>query len=148
MSNVPTVNVVDDEEMSSQGSVNAPIAPSQVTNPQRLTPQSPTTQLGVSPGWTPIVTQQSGTSGLSRTVSPTVLAQSTEVIATPTMVVDAPTRAETKQAFEEVSSALQQASSAHEEVHAKMKSLATRMEELRKTRAGDVETTVQLQQIL
>ena len=67
-----------------------------------------------------------------------------QVVATPTIVVDAPSCEETKQAFAEVSSALQQASSAHEEVRIGMQSLAIGIEELRRTRAGDVETTAQL----
>ena len=43
---------------------------------------------------------------------------------------------------------MKQASSAHEEVKTEMQSLATGIEELRRTRAGDVETTLQLQQTL
>ena len=133
MSQVPTVNVVDDEEMSSQGSVNAPVALPQSPIGQIPTSQVPTEEIRISPHWHPIATQQSRTVGSSRSVSPTVLAQSTEVVATPTVVVDAPMRAKTKQAFAEVSSALQQASSAHEEVHSEVQSLAIGIEELRKT---------------
>ena len=40
MSGRPTVNIVDDEDMSSQGSVNAPVAPSQVATQQSLSAQA------------------------------------------------------------------------------------------------------------
>ena len=135
MSGIPTVNVVDDEEMSSQGSVNAPVAP------QPPSPQQART-VPVQTGWTPpevisASTQQSAVASPSATTP----VESTQVVAAPTIVVDAPSREETKQAFVEVSSVLQQASFAHEEVKSEMKSLATGIEELRRTRAGDVETT-------
>ena len=138
MSGVPTVNVVDDEEMSSQGSVNAPVAP-QPPSPQ----QARTVQ--VQTGWTPpgipsAATQQSAVASPSVTVP----VESTEVVAAPTIVVDASSCEETKQAFMEVSSTLQQASSAHEEVRTGMQSLASDIESLRRTRAGDVETIAQL----
>ena len=66
MSGVPTVNVVDDEEMSSQGSVNAPVAP-----PQSPTAQAPTQQVQTGlPSWSAIahgaLTQGSRVAGTSR----------------------------------------------------------------------------------
>ena len=140
MSGIPTINVVDDEEMSSQGSVNAPVAPLQPVGRQSPIPPVPQSPVTMSS----IPTQQSGVSGPSGTVP----VESTEVVAAPTIVVDAPSREETKKAFEEVSSVLQQASSAHEEVRTGMQSLASDIESLRRKQAGDVETTAQLQQTL
>ena len=142
MSGIPTVNVVDDEEMSSQGSVNAPVAP------QPSSPQQART-VPVQPVWHPsegttIATQQSSVAQPSASVP----VESTQAVVAPTIVVDAPSREETQKAFAEVSSVLQQASSAHEEVKTEMQSLATSIEELRRTQAGDVETTSQLQKSL
>ena len=142
MSGVPTVNVVDDEEMSSQGNINALVAP------QPPSPQQART-VPVQTGWTPpevfsATTQQSAVASPSTTVP----VESMQAVVAPTIVVDAPSREETQKAFEEVSSVLQQASSAHEEVKTEMKSLATSIEELRRTYAGEVETTSQIQQSL
>ena len=116
--------------------------------PQPPSPQQ-TCTVQVQSGWNPpgvisAATQQSTVESPSATVP----VESTQVVAAPTIVVDAPSREETKQAFAEISSALQQASSAQEEVCTGMQSLAADIEELRRTRAGDVETTVQLQQTL
>ena len=66
----------------------------------------------------------------------------------PTVPVDAPSRAETKHAFDEVSSALRTVSLKHEEVRADMQGLASGVEELWRARAGDVETTAQVQATL
>ena len=96
---MPIVNVVNDEEMSSQGSVNAPVAP-----PQSPTRQEPTRQVLTGlPIWSSIVqgalTQVSGVgdqSGTSKIMGTNVPVQSTQVIAMPTIVVDAPSRAKTK----------------------------------------------------
>ena len=108
-----TINVVDDEEMSSQGSVNAPVARPVSPVGQRPTYQTPS---GLPP-WpgTPMAeelarttpAQQSGVTGFhGGKVATTTPVQSTEVIAALTVPVDAPTRAETKQVFAEVSSVL------------------------------------------
>ena len=53
-----------------------------------------------------------------------------------------------KQAFDEVSLALHMVSSVHEEVKAGMQRLASGVEQLHCARAGDVETTAQIQQTL
>ena len=150
MSGRPTVNIVDNEEMSSQGSVNAPVAPAQVATQQSLSAQAqaPTEAVNVHQGVQPTVTRQSGVAGSSRAVSPTVPVQSTEVVATPTIVVDAPSRAETKQAFAEVSSAFRTVSSQQEAVQSGMQELASGVEALRRARQGDVETTAQVQATL
>ena len=150
MSGRPTVNIVDDEDMSSQGSVNAPVAPAQVATQQSLSAQAqaPTEAVNVSRVVQSSVTRQSGVAGSSRAADPTVPIQSTEVVATPTIVVDAPSRAETKQAFEEVSSAFRAVSSQHEAVQSGMQELASGVEALRRARQGDVETTAQVQATL
>ena len=153
------INVVDDEEMSSQGSVNAPVArpSSPLVQGQQPTQQTPS---GLPP-WpsmpmasfaipaTEAPPQQSVVTGFhGRKAATTAPVQSTEVIATPTIAVDAPTRAETEQAFAEVSSALRGVSSQHEEVRSGMEQLASGVEALRRARASDVETTAQVQATL
>ena len=150
MSGRPTVNIVDDEDMSSQGSVNAPVAPAQVARQQSLSAQAqaPTEAVNVHQGVQSSVTRQSGVAGSSRAAAPTVPVQSTDVVAPPTIVVDAPSRAETKQAFEDVSSAFRAVSSQHEAVQSGMKELASGVEALRRARQEDVETTAQVQATL
>ena len=149
MSAQGTINVVDDEEMSSEGSVNTPVLPQW----QGAVAQAPTQQIPSRPLiWTSpkrdAATQQSGVASPSGSVTPTIPVQSTEVLAATTIPVDAPSRAETRQAFDEVSSALHSVSSAHEEVKAGMQTLASGVEELHRARAGDVETTAQIQRTL
>ena len=115
-----TINVVDDEEMSSQGSVNAPVA-----RPSSPLVQGPTYQAPSGlPPWPvmpmapfPIVAmtalaQQSVVTGFhGGKDTQTMPVQSTKVVVAPTTPVDTPTRAETKQAFAEVSFALRDVSS-------------------------------------
>ena len=148
MSGQATINVVNNEEMSSQGSVNALVAPPPAIMQQGPTAMAPTEVVGVPVGWNPSAMQQSGIAGPTGVPSWMLLAQSTEVVVSPTKPVDAPSRAETKQAFDEVSSALRTVSSKHEEVHADMQGLASGVEELRRARAGDVETIAQVQATL
>ena len=94
------------------------------------------------------MTQQSGVAGRSGSPALTVPVQSTQVVATPTVWVDAPSRAETKRTFDEVSSVLRTVLSEHAEVRSEMQGLASGMAELRRARAGDVETTAQVQATL
>ena len=150
MSAQATVNIVDDEEMSSQGSVNAPVAPSHTDMQQSLSAQAqaPTEAVNVHPGRQPETTRQSSVTRTSHAASPTIPVQSTEVVATPMLVVNAPSRAEMKQAFEEVSSAFRAMSSQQEVVQSGMQELASGVEALRRARAGDVETTAQVQATL
>ena len=96
MSGQPTVNVVDDKEMSSQGSVNAPVAPPQLPTQGQVTAQPPMRPISFPSVLDSVQTQQSGVAGTSRAPASTLLVESTEVVAAPTMVVDAPTREETK----------------------------------------------------
>ena len=136
-----TINVVDDEDMSLQGSVNAPVAPPSspmVQGPMYQTPSGlhtwPGTPFPMTPFPTPATTapaQQSGVTGFhgGQEVQTTPV-QSTEVVAAPTVPVDTPTRAETKQAFAEVSSALCGLSSQHDEVRSGMHQLVSGVEAL------------------
>ena len=126
MSGQATINVVDDEDMSSQGSVNAPVAPQQPSVQQGPTAMQPTEVVGTPVQWHPTMTQQSGVAGRSGSPAPTVPVQSTQVVAAPTVPVDAPSRAETKQAFDEVSSVLRTVSSEHAEVRSEMQGLASK----------------------
>ena len=103
MSAQAMLNLVDDEEMSSQGSVNAPVA--RLVSPvgQRPTYQTPS---GLPP-WpgTPMASavatiapaQQSVVTGFhgGKAVTTTPV-QSTKVVAAPTVPVDTPTKAEIK----------------------------------------------------
>ena len=137
--------------MSSQGSVNAPVAPQGTATQEQVSAQRPTEQVGIPvewKPWKPVTTQLSGVAGPTRTHSQTVPVESTQVVAAPTVRVDSPSRAETKQAFDEVSSALQSVSSQHEAVRAQMQGLALGMEQMRQERAGTMETTAQVQATL
>ena len=96
MSGQATINVVDDEDMSSQGSINAPVVPPPATMQQGPTTMAVTEVVGVPAGWNPGATQQSGIARPSGVPSRTFLAQSMEVIASPTVPVDAPSCVETK----------------------------------------------------
>ena len=121
MSGEPTVNVVDDEEMSSQGSVNAPVAPQGSPTHGQVTAQAPTSPFMFSTAVTSVAqTQQSGIAGTRGTARSVPPIESTEVVAAPTLVVDAPTRVETKRAFDEVTSVLRSASSQQQEMRAEM----------------------------
>ena len=149
MSAQGTINIIDDDEMSSEGSVNTPVLPQW----QGAVAQAPTQQIPSRPLIWPspkrdAATQQSGVVGPSGSVAPTVPVQSTEVHAAATVPIDAPSREETRQAFDEVSSALHSVSSAHEEVKPGMQTLASGVEQLHRARAGDVETTAQIQRTL
>ena len=135
--------------MSSEGSVNTPVVPQQ----QGAVAQAPTQQVPSRPLIWPsprrdAATQQSDVVGPSGSVAPTIPVQSTQVLAATTIPVDTPSREETRQAFDEVSSALHSVSSAHEEVKAGMQTLASGVEQLHRARAGDVETTAQIQRTL
>ena len=136
--------------MSSEGSVNAPVAPPRVAGEQSLRAQSPTTMatIPITEVIPPAQTVQSGVAGHSGMPSTGGRAATTEVVTTPTIPVDVPTRAETEQAFAEVSSVLRGVSSQHDEVRAGMQSLASGVETLRRARVADVETTAQVQATL
>ena len=149
MSGQPTLNVVDDEEMSSQGSVNAPVAPPQSPTRKQIPAQTPVPPFGFTPSTLDAAPTQQSSVGRTSSVLPRISrAESTEVVAAPTVVVDAPTREETKKAFDDVSSALQSVSSQHEAVRAEMETLSRGMEQMRMERAGEVESTAQVKEVL
>ena len=150
MSGLPTVNVVDDEQMSSEGSVNAPVAPPRSPSVHSARAQSPVAHLDLSAGRVSPVAKilQSDIAGQRGSASVFGTVQSTEVVGAPTVPVDVPTREETKQAFAEVSSALRDVSTQHDEVQAGMQSLASGVETLRRARAADLETSAQVQATL
>ena len=148
MSQQATVNVVDNEEMSSQGSVNAPVAPPRSPMQGRVTAQTPTAPISFPSVLDSVQTQQSGVAGTSRATAVTVPVESTEVLAAPMVVFDTPSRTETKQAFAEVSSALQSMSSQHDAMRAEMEQLSRGMEQMQMERIGELETTAQVKETL
>ena len=60
MSHQATVNVVDDEEMSSQGSVNASVAPPYLPTQGQVTAQTPTASISFPSVLGDVQMQQSG----------------------------------------------------------------------------------------
>ena len=158
MSGLPTINVVEDEQMSSEGSVNAPVAPPRSPSVHSARATSPIQPVDlasgrVSPVAKTLQSNIAGVRGSASVLSPlpaSVLSPlpSTEVVGATTIPVDIPSREETQQAFAEVSSALRDVSSQHDEVRAGMQSLASGVETLRRARAVDVETTAQVQATL
>ena len=140
MSGRGTINIVDDDEMSSQGSVNALVAASsvgtqvqspmmqQTISPSRsqLWPQSPITQI------VPIV-QSSVFTHPSAFATTIPVARGSGQIGSiaPTILLDMPTRQETKKAFEEVSSASQDMSAQHRQIKGGLQLLVSTVEVLR-----------------
>ena len=144
MSGQPTVNIVDDNEMSSQGSVNAPMAaPGTATQVQAPTRQQYETPSGLPP-WPhspmaqemqqPTPTAQSsvfaGRNGVAPTVPVTAGSVQPGTVAT-TIPVDAPSRQETKEAFQEVSSAFKEMSTKHGQIQGSLQVLASMVEALK-----------------
>ena len=126
------MNIIDDKEMSSQGSVNAPVAPPQSPTQGQATPQLPSPVFVIpSSVVSTAPTQQSGVAGTSGASRTTIPVESTEVVAARTIVVDAPTRDKTKQAFDKVSSALCSASLQQEAMRVEMEQLSRGMEQMR-----------------
>ena len=150
MSGVPTINVVEDEQMSSEGSVNAPVAPPRSPSVHSARATSPVEPVDLLSGRvSPIAkTLQAGSAGRERSASVFSPIPPTEVVGAPSVPSNVPSRAETTQAFAEVSSVLRDVSSQHEEVRAGMQSLASGVETLRRARVADVETTAQVQATL
>ena len=74
MSAQAIVNIVDDEEMSSQGSVNVPVAPLHTVMQQSLSAQAqaPTEAVNVHPGRQPEMTRQSAATRTSHAATPTI----------------------------------------------------------------------------
>ena len=115
-------NVVDDKEMSPQGSVNALVAPQHSTTPEQMTMQAPTEIVGIPVASSLVGTQLSRVARYSSESGQKVPVESTQVIMTPTVVVDAPSLAETKQAFDEVLPVLQSISTQQTTAQAAMSS--------------------------
>ena len=173
MSGQPTLNIVDDEEMSSQGSVNAPVAAPRTEAPLSsigtqssvmpsglpLRPQSPvaqgapTLQSSVGAGSSGIVPTVPVAGGLSSigTAAPTspvgggLPSFGTVVQTTP---VDVPSRQETKKAFEEVSSAFQGMTEQHGQMQGDLQTLASTVAALKQAQQGEAESSAQVQATL
>ena len=118
MSGQATVNLVDDEEMSSQGSVHSPLIGSSVGTPV----QTPVIQQSLPVAGSPL-RPQSPVARIAPTVQSSVLMQSSAFATTipvaaasgsgqpgsvaPTIPVEVPTLEDTKATFQEVSSRFQ-----------------------------------------
>ena len=143
------MNIVDDDEMSSQGSVNAPMAApgtaAQVQEPtrQRLEtpsglppwPHSPMAQEMQQPTPTAQSSVFAGRSGVAPTVPVATGSVQPSVDAT-TVPVDAPSRQDTKEAFQEVSSAFQEMSTKHGQIQGSLQVLASTVEALKQAQQG------------
>ena len=140
MSGHGTINIVDDDEMSSQGSVNAPVAVSSVGTQVQAPVMQQTTPLARSP-----LRPQSPIAQVAPTVQSSVFAHPSAFATTvpvaggsgqarpvaPTIPLDVPTRQETKKAFDEVSSAFQDMSAQHGQIKRGLQVLASAVEALR-----------------
>ena len=96
MSHQATYNVVDDKEMSSQGSVNVLVAPQRLTTLEQMMAQAPTEIMGIPAASSLVGMQLLRVAGYSGESGQKVPVELTQVIATPTVVVDMPSHAETK----------------------------------------------------
>ena len=144
------MNVVDDEQMSSEGSVNAPVAPPHSPSVHNARAISPIEPVDLTAGRVSPVAKllQSDSAGPRRSTSVFSQIPPTEVVGAPTVPSNIPSREETMQAFAEVSFALHNVSSQHDEVRVGIQSLASGVKTLRRARAVDVDTTVQVQATL
>ena len=162
MSGQPTMNIVDDDEMSSQGSVNAPMAaPSTVAQVQAPTRQRYETPSGVAslatlshgprdaiacPHRDSRVFSQDAVElhplflWLEASVQPSAVA--------PIVPVDVPSHQETKEAFQEVASAFQDMSTKHGQIQGSLQVLASTVEALKQAQQGEVASSAQVQETL
>ena len=154
MSGHPIVNIVDDDEMSSQGSVNAPVAAPRIEAPI----QSATTQSFVLPSGLPLQPQSpiaqvaptvqssvfAGTSGIASTVPIAGGIPSFGTMA-PTIPVDVPSHQWTKEAFEEVSSAFKGMTEKHGQMQGDLQTLASTVVALKQAQQGEAESSAQIQ---
>ena len=161
MSGQPTMNIVDDDEMSSQGSVNAPMAApgtaAQVQVPTRQRhetlsglppwPHSPMAQEMQQPMPIAQLSVFAGRSGVAPTVPVAVGSVQLSAIAT-TIPVDTPSRQETKEAFQEVSLAFQEMSTKHGQIQGSLQVLVSTVEALKQAQQGEVASSVQVQETL
>ena len=136
MSGQATVNIVDDEEMSSQGSVHSPLIGSSVGTPV----QTPVTQQPIPVTGSPL-RPQSPVARIVPTVQSSVFAQPSAFATTipvaaasgsgqpgsvaPTIPVEVPTLEDTKVAFQEVSSTFRDMSAQHRQIQGNLQTLAS-----------------------
>ena len=150
-------NIVDDEEMSSQGSVHSPFA---VTS-EATHVQSPVIQQTVPSGGSPLrpqspvsraaPTMQSSIVGTPSAFASTIpIAGGSEHIGTvsTTIPVGVPTLEETKAAFGEVSSAFQDMSAKHGQIQGNLQTLASTVAALSQAKREEQEASSQVQETL
>ena len=147
-------NIVDDEEMSSQGSVHSPSVgtgdgtqvQSFVTQQTLPSPGSPLRPQSPVPRAAP--TLQSSVVGMPSafaTTVPVVSGSEPSGSVTPTVPVGVPTLEETKAAFGEVSSAFQDMSARHGQIQGNLQSLATTVAALSQAKREEQEASLQVQ---
>ena len=150
-------NIVDDEEMSSQGSVHSPFA---VTS-EATHVQSPVIQQTVPSGGSPLrpqspvsraaPTMQSSIVGTPSAFASTIpITGGSEHIGTvsTTIPVGVPTLEETKAAFGEVSSAFQDISAKHGQIQGNLQTLASTVAALSQAKREEQEASSQVQETL
>ena len=159
MSGQATVNLVDDEEMSSQGSVHSPLIGSSVGTPV----QTPVIQQSLPVAGSPL-RPQSPVARIAPTVQSSVLMQPSALATTipvaaasgsgqpgsvaPTIPVEVPTLEDTKAAFQEVSSTFRDMSAQHGQIQGNLQALASTVQALRQSKQEEQQTSVQVQETL
>ena len=157
MSGQPTINIVEDDEMSSQGSVHSPLIGSSVGTAV----QSPVIQQTIPVMGSPL-RPQSPVATLAPTVQSSVFAQPSAVATTipvtpaswggrsgsvsPTIPVEVPTLEDTKAAFQEVSSTFRDMSTQHGQIQGNLQTLASTVQALRQAKQEEQQTSVQVQE--
>ena len=159
MSAQATVNIVDDEEMSSQGSVHSPLIGSTIRTPV----QTPVIQQSLPVTGSPL-RPQSPVAHIAPTVQSSVFAQPSAFVMTipvaaasgsgqtgnvaPTIPVEVPTLEDTKAAFQEVSLTFKDMSAQHGQIQGNLQALASTVQALRQSKQAEQETSVQVQETL
>ena len=152
------MNIVDDNEMSLQGSVNAPVVVpntrAQAQAPPRqkydtpsglpLWPQSPMAQAMRALTPTAQLSVFVGRSGVAPTI-PVARGTVQPSAVAPTIPVDVLSHQETKEAFQEVSSAFKDMSKKHGQIQGGLQVLASTVEALKQAQQGEPESSAQLQ---
>ena len=157
MSGQPTINIVEDDEMSSQGSVHSPLIGSSVGTAV----QSPVIQQVMPVAGSPL-RPQSPVAHIAPTVQSSVFAQPSAVATTipvtpaswgrpsgsvsPTIPVEVPTLEDTKAAFQEVSSTFRDMSTQHGQIQGNLQTLASTVQALRQAKQEEQQTSVQVQE--
>ena len=159
MSGQATINIVDDDEMSSQGSVHSPLIGSSVGT----SVQTPVIQQTIPVMGSPL-RPQSPVATLAPTVQSSVFAQPSAFATTvpvaatsrsgragsvsPTIPVEVPTLEDTKAAFQEVSSTFRDMSAQHGQIQGNLQTLASTVQALRQAKQEEQQTSVQVQETL